>query len=120
MELRGRVAESAMPHVYCQAKVVQKVCTQNGLFDIGTNEYPPEGAAQPNVESAGAYTKGRNLRTVNSLQGESTWRTGAFNVGRGNNADLSTCINEKTSITITVMYVKEATMVGGAGDTCRR
>ncbi len=106
VEVRGRVGKSAMPHVYCEAKVVQKICTYNGLFDIGNNKYPPEGAAQPNVERAGAHTEGRNSRPVNSLQGKGTWGTQAFRPSRRDDADFGTCIDEKTSITITVMYVK--------------
>ena len=41
-----------MPHVYHQAKMLQKICTHIGLFDIGDNENPPEGATQPYVQSA--------------------------------------------------------------------
>ena len=43
---------------------MQKVCTQDGLLDIGNNEDPPEGAVQPNVEGAGAYTISKNLGTI--------------------------------------------------------
>ena len=63
-----RVGESSTPHVNYEAKVVQKVCAQDGLLDIGYNEDPPEGTTQAYVESAGPHAEGRNSRTVYSLQ----------------------------------------------------
>lgn len=56
-----------MPYVNDQPEVMQE---EDGLFDIGNNEYPPEGTTQPNVEGAGAYTIRRDRGTVHRLQSE--------------------------------------------------
>ena len=59
-----------MPYVNDEAKVMQEISTKDGLIDIGNDEYPPEGKAQPNMEGARAYTICRNLGNINCLQGE--------------------------------------------------
>ena len=85
----------------------------NGLFGISEDENPPKGAMQPNVKSAGTYTKSRNLRAIHSLQGESALRSGAFYLSRMDHADLSTCIHKEVRTIVTVMHIKEVTRVGG-------
>ena len=59
-----------MPYVNDESKVMQEICTQDGLFDIGNHEDPPEGTTQSNVEAARAYTICRDLGTVHRLQSE--------------------------------------------------
>ena len=39
------IQENTTTHVNHEAKVMQKISTKNGLFDIGDSEYPPEGPA---------------------------------------------------------------------------
>ncbi len=46
--------------------MLQEVCTQDSLFDVGYHKHPTEGATKPDVERAGVYTIGRYTRTVNS------------------------------------------------------
>ncbi len=91
--------------------MLQEVSTQNGSFDISEDKNPAKRASKSKVERAGAYTIGRNVRTVNSLYSKGTLRTGAFQTSGRNNGDFGTCVDKKVSVTITVMYIKEATRV---------
>jgi len=38
-----------MPYVNDEAKVMQDISTNNGLFDIGHYDYLPEGTMPPNM-----------------------------------------------------------------------
>ena len=55
-----------------------------------------------------------------TLERESGIRACAFHACWGNNADLSTCVYEETHVANTIPYVKKATRMRWAGDTCRR
>ena len=68
LEVCSGVREGVMPYIDDKAKVVQEICTQNGLLDVGSDENPPKIVAQTKVEGAGAHIKGHNLRTIHCLQ----------------------------------------------------
>ena len=55
--------------VNIKLKVMQEVCTQDGLLDRCNDENPPEGVIQPIVDG-GTVHIGRNLGTVHHLQSE--------------------------------------------------
>ena len=50
LQVSGRVGERVVLHVNKKSKVGQEISTKYGLFDIGNDEHPPEGAAQAKVE----------------------------------------------------------------------
>lgn len=65
---RGRIGEGTVPHVHTEAEVMQKVSTQDWLFDIRNDKNPPKGSAQSEVESKGADPKRCDLGTIDCLQ----------------------------------------------------
>lgn len=62
-----RVAKGTMLDVDREAKMVEKICAQDGLLDVCNDEYPAEIAAESEIEGARAHTKGHDRSAVDCL-----------------------------------------------------
>lgn len=55
-------------NIHREAKVLQEVGTENGVFDVSDSENPLKCAAEVKVESKRSNTEGRDGRVIDCLQ----------------------------------------------------
>jgi hypothetical protein len=65
-------------HIDQQAEVTQKVCTEDGVFDVSYHEHPPKSAAQTQVKRERSGAISGNGGVVHSLKGEVVCRLLSF------------------------------------------
>ncbi len=84
----------------------KKVCTKDGLANIGNDENPPKGASESKVEGEGACTVSRNRGVVDGSQAGAILSIHAFSTGRRYDTHFRTGIDKKAEARCAVVNVK--------------
>ena len=50
------IGEAAMPHINEETKVVQKICSEDGTFDVSNDKHPTERAAKSQFQCEGSLS----------------------------------------------------------------
>ena len=90
----GGVHQAAAVNVHEEAEVTEEISTEDGVCDIRDDEHPTEGAAQAQVQGEGTFTKCRDSRAVDCLEGNACRGTGTGQVrGRRNDTHLRSSVH---------------------------